>query len=306
MGVCESEKVPHNFIKIDGQIKDISIDSLLDDSIQESIKDKYKIEQKIGKGSFGKVYFGKDEFGEKCAIKCIKKKNIKTGELLLNEVNIGVKMNHPNILGIKKVYEDKKTISLVMEYCDGGDLLTYITNSPGGKLDDIKTIEIIIQILEGLNYLHNEVGICHRDLKPENCLIRNNGKNKPFIKLIDFGTAEYIHNGKRISGKIGTLKYMAPEIFVNPFYNEKIDLWSAGVILYNMVTGCEPFELNTKEFKKKHIFNIDINFDYIKNEDIRELCKDLLKKNPHKRIDAKTALEKEKNIRQKFLMNFNE
>ncbi len=293
MGVCESEKVPHNFIKIDGQIKDISNESLLDDSIQESIKDKYTIEQKIGKGSFGKVYFGKDEFGEKCAIKCIKKKNIKTGELLLNEVNIGVKMNHPNILGIKKVYEDKKTISLVMEYCDGGDLLTYITNSPGGKLDDIKTIEIIIQILEGLNYLHNEVGICHRDLKPENCLIVNKGENGFTIKLIDFGVAQYINKGHRIRGQLGSSAYMAPEIITKPFYNEKIDVWSAGIILYNMTTGCEPFK-ELKKLKAKYLINREVDFDIIKNKYIRELCQGMLEILPHKRFDAKTALEKAK------------
>jgi calcium-dependent protein kinase len=306
MGVCESENMSPNLVKIDEEIKNLSKEYSLKNSIHENLKDSYKLKSQIGEGGYGKVFIATDKKGKKYAIKCINKKKIFQAQSLSNEIRMGIKMNHPNIVGIKEIYEEMNKIFLVMEYCEGGDLFEYITNSPQGKLDEKNSIDIIIQILDALNYLHNEVKICHRDLKPENCLIRNNGKNKPFIKLIDFGTAEYIHNGKRISGKIGTLKYMAPEIFVNPFYNEKIDLWSAGVILYNMVTGCEPFELNTKEFKKKHIFNIDINFDYIKNEDIRELCKDLLKKNPHKRIDAKTALEKAKNIRQKFLMNFNE
>ena len=175
---------------------------------------------------------------------------------MANEVRIGLKMHHPNIVGIKEVYEDMKKISLVMDYCDGGDLLNFITKSPHEKLDDMYTIDIITQILEALNYLHNEVEICHRDLKPENCLICFNGNNEaPLVKLIDFGIATYIYNGEKMKEKIGTVNYMAPEIFSKPSYNEKIDLWSAGIILCNMTTGCEPLEFKKKEFKKIHSLN---------------------------------------------------
>ena len=306
MGVCESENCSPNLVKIDEEIKNLSKEYLLSNSFHEKIKKSYSLNSKIGEGSFGKVFEATDKGGKKYAIKCINKKKIIKGQLLYNEIKMGIKMKHPNILGIKEIYEEMDKIFLVMEYCEGGDLFNYIIKSPQGKLDEKNTINIIIQILDALNYLHNEVKICHRDLKPENMLIKNNGKNKPIIKLIDFGTAEYIPNEKKITGKIGTLKYMAPEIFSKSFYNEKIDIWSAGVILYNMTTGCEPFELNTKEFKKKPIYNMDINFNYIQNDDIRELCKKLLEKNPNKRLDAKTALEKAKRIRQKFLMNFNE
>ena len=306
MGVCESDNSQinnYNKLKIDGEIKDISTDILLNNSIQEPIRNKYVIyESKIGEGSLGKVFIGKDKTGKQYAIKTIKKKKIQNGDLLLNEVRIGMKLNHPNILRIKEIFEDKKTISFVMDYCEGGDLLHFITKSPEGKLNDFLCIEIMIQILEALNYLHFEAKVCHRDLKPENFLINIDKNNKPTVKLIDFGVAQYLFKGQGLKGKIGTLKYMAPEIFIKECYNEKVDIWSAGVILYNMATGFEPYTVNDKEYKKKRIIIKNINFNEIKNEHIRKLCKEMLEKYPNKRINAKIALEKARNIR-KILFN---
>ena len=306
MGVCESENISPNLIRIDEEIKNLSKDYLIQNSIHEKIKNNYKLNSKIGQGAFGKVFVATDKSGNKYAIKCLKKKKLVKTYFSSNEIKMGKNVKHPNILGIKEVYEDMSKIFLVMEYCNGGDLFDYIIKTPEGKLDEINTINIITQILDALNYLHNEIKICHRDLKPENCLISINEQNQPIIKLSDFGSAQYINKMKRITGKVGTLKYMAPEIFSKPFYDEKVDLWSVGIILFNMITGREPFSLDTKEFKKKPILNIEINFDYIENDDIRELCKELLEKNPHKRIDAKTALEKSKSIKKKFDTNLNE
>ena len=288
MGVCESDNSQinnYNKLKIDGEIKDLSNDYLLNNSIQESIRNKYVIyESKIGEGSLGKVFIGRDKTGKQYAIKTIKKKKIRNGDLLLNEVKIGMKLNHPNILRIKEIFEDKKTIS------------------PEGKLNDFLCIEIMIQILEALNYLHFEAKVCHRDLKPENFLINIDKNNKPTVKLIDFGVAQYLCKGQSLKGKVGTLKYMAPEIFIRESYNEKVDIWSAGVILYNMATGLDPITINEKESKKRRILNRNINFEEIKNEHIRKLCKEMLEKYPHKRINAKIALEKARSIK-KILFN---
>ena len=306
MGVCESENISPNLIRIDDEIKDLSKEYLLDNSIHEKIKNKYKLNNKIGEGSFGKVFVGLNKSGQKYAVKCIKKKNLVKGQLIYNEVKMGIIFNHPNVLGIKEVYEDMNNISFVMDYCESGDLLDYITKSPNHKLDVKTSLNIIIQILDALNYLHNEVKVCHRDLKPENCLITINGQNETSVKIIDFGVATFINKEKKLTGKMGSLKYMAPEIFTKPFYNEKVDLWSAGAILYNMITGCEPFIFDLKEFKKKHIINGVINFEYVENDDIRDLCRGLLEMNPHKRLDAKTALEKAKSIRQRLFDLINE
>ena len=222
---------------------------------------------------------------------------------MANEVRIGIKIHHQNILCIKEVYEDIKTISFVMEYYDGGDLFDFITKSLSGKLNNINTIDILIQILSALNYLHNEENICHRDLKPENFLISISEQNRPIVKLIDFGFAQYISKGQKMSGKIGSIMYMAPEILKSQPYDEKIDIWSAGVIFFNMITGCEPFSHGNLKNMEYNILNKPINFELIKNNDLRNLCQEMLERDPEKRIDSRNALKKAKIIKRKI---FNE
>ena len=308
MGICESDNINNNFynkVRIDGEVKDLSKDYLLEESIKIPIKTKYKLEEiKIGRGSSGQVLLGSDKEGRAYAIKVIRKKLILNGQLLANEVRIGTKLNHPNILGIKEVYEDMKTISIVMEYCESGDLFDFIMNSPQKRLDDFNTIDLLIQILSSLDYLHNVLKICHRDLKPENFLISINEQNRPILKLIDFGLATYICRGEKMKGKIGTTMYMAPEILKNEPFNEKIDVWSAGIILFNMMTGCEPFASGNEKFKQYQIINKPINFDVIKNDYLRELCQEMLEKDPEKRLDAATSLEKAIIIKRKIFNEF--
>ena len=308
MGICESDNINNNFynkVRIDGEVKDLPKDYLLEESIKIPIKTKYKLEEiKIGRGSSGQVLLGSDKEGRAYAIKVIRKKLILNGQLLANEVRIGTKLNHPNILGIKEVYEDMKTISIVMEYCEGGDLFDFIMKSPQKRLDDFNTIDLLIQILSSLDYLHNVLKICHRDLKPENFLISINEQNRPILKLIDFGLATYICRGEKMKGKIGTTMYMAPEILKNEPFNEKIDVWSAGIILFNMMTGCEPFASGNEKFKQYQIINKPINFDVIKNDYLRELCQEMLEKDPEKRLDAATSLEKAIIIKRKIFNEF--
>ena len=311
MGLCTTtinnetnSSYDFNRININGKSKDVTKDYLLEESIKLPLNSKYKLSNKnIGKGAFGKVLIGEDLKGKKYAIKILKKIKIINGQLLSNEVRIGTKLNHPHILGIKEIYEDKRNISFVMDYINGGTLFNYIISSPCGRLDTEITIDIIIQILETLDYLHNVVKICHRDIKPDNFLISFNELNKPFIKLIDFGLAQEIKKGEKFRGKFGTKIYMAPEIIKKLPYTEKVDMWSTGILLFNMETGCDPFNTDNEDNIEYQILNMRIKFETILNEDVRYLCMNLLEKNPIKRIDAKNALIMAKNILNKLVKN---
>ena len=254
-------------------------------------------EEYFGKGANGIVSEATNSLGEIFAVKRVNKKTIQSFKMT-EEVEISKSVIHENIIRTYEIFEDKKTISFIMEFIKGGDLFEYILKSSKGKLNNIEAMDLLIQILNVVSYLHNELNIVHRDLKPENFLIDNNNNKKPIIKLIDFGFACHIPKSGYMKDFFGTPIYTAPEIIQKWSYSEKIDLWSVGIILFNMLTGCQPF--NTKgEYKDidQEVVEKDIEFEVINNENIRNLCMGLLAKNPARRFNAKKALEKAIKIR---------
>jgi calcium-dependent protein kinase len=189
-----------------------------------------------------------------------------------------------------------------MELADGGDLFDFITKSPDGVLDDINALDCIIQILETLDYLHNEKFIVHRDLKPENFLVTI-VKSKPFIKLIDFGFAINIKENPKLTQYLGTPLYTAPEIVEKEPYNEKVDIWSAGIVLFNMVTGCQVFNDQSPTSVEDQILYNSIPFSKVDNEEIKKLLISMLEKDPTYRYDAKRALNLAKKIKKDLLVS---
>ena len=138
----------------------------------------------------------------------------------------------------------------------------------------------------------------HRDLKPENFMIKINKFNKPQVKLIDFGFATYIpKEGEKITEYLGTREYAAPEILQESGYREKVDEWAIGVIMYNMLTGYEPFKGNTPSEIKDSVLFATIKFDKIEDIDLRDLCEKLLNRFVSKRITCKEALMEIKKIK---------
>ena len=179
-----------------------------------------------------------------------------------------------------------------MELGEGGDLFDFILNYPSGHLPNDITIELLIQIFEVLDYLHNDKRIIHRDLKPENILIYIDENNNPIVKIIDFGLATYIpKDNKMLTEIVGTRAYSAPEIIEKCGYKEKIDEWAVGVIMFNMLTGYEPFMGKTPSQLKDNIKFSKVNFNLIQSEELRELDKKLLNRFVQKRISAKEALK---------------
>ena len=266
------------------------------------INKKYKLSNAVmGEGATGTVCEGIDKEGNHFAIKRINKMKIRDRNILYNEATISLKVDHPHIIKTYEVYEDLKTVSFIMDIIDGGDLFDFITKSPEGKLTDENALNLLIQVLETLYYLHDEMNICHRDIKPENFLVEILDNGETNLKLIDFGFACEIKDN--LKDYLGTPTYTAPEIIKREYYNEKVDIWSTGILFFNMLTGCQPYNSNDYIPLDEQVLNKSIPFGKIENDKLKNLCKKLLVKDPIKRLSAKESLEKAYDLRDEIEKN---
>ncbi|MGD9346844.1 MAG: protein kinase [Candidatus Aminicenantes bacterium] len=206
--------------------------------------ERYQIIEELGKGGMGKVYRAFDKkLNEEVALKLIKPEiasDNKTLERFQNELKLARKIRHSNVGGMYELLEDKGLHYITMEYVTGEDLKSFISRS--GRLTVSKAINVAIQICEGLTEAH-KVGVVHRDLKPSNIMIDKNGN----ARIMDFGIARALKE-KGITGVgviIGTPEYMSPEQVESKEIDQRSDIYSLGVILYEMVTGRVPFEGDT-------------------------------------------------------------
>ena len=286
-------KINNNFLKNnDGFILSPNI------SKRDNINKHYNIQQKIlGEGASGVVCIG-EKNGVQYAIKKIRKDKIKSFKQFISEAEISIQLKHENIITYYEIFEDSEYISYVMDLGEGGDLFDFIVGCPLGHLPADIVIDLLIQIFGVVDYLHSVKGIMHRDLKPENFMIKIDAYNKPKIKLIDFGFATYIpKNGEKIREYLGTREYAAPEILEETGYREKVDEWAIGVIMYNMLTGFEPFKGETPSEIKDSVLYATIKFDKIEDVDLRDICSKLLNRFVAKRITCKEALAEIKKIK---------
>ena len=265
---------------------------------RDDVKKYYNIQKKVlGEGASGIVCIGIRN-GVQYAIKMIRKDKIKALKPFILEAEISLQLKHENIITYYEIYEDSQYITYVMDLGEGGDLFDFIVGCPLGHLPADIVIDILIQIFGVVDYLHTEKRIVHRDLKPENFMIKINADNKPQIKLIDFGFATYIpQNGEKIREYLGTREYAAPEILEENGYLEKVDEWAIGVIMYNMLTGFEPFKGNTPSEIKDSVLYATIKFDKIEDVDLRDICEKLLNRFVVKRITCREALIEVKKIK---------
>ena len=265
---------------------------------RDDINKYYNITQKIlGEGASGIVCIG-EKNGKQYAIKKIRKDKIQRLKPFLLEAEISLQLKHENIITYYEIYEDLQYISYVMDLGEGGDLFDFIVGCPLGHLPADIVMDLLLQIFDVVDYLHTQKGIVHRDLKPENFMIKINMYNKPQIKLIDFGFATYIpKDGGKIYEFLGTREYAAPEILEETGYREKVDEWAIGVIMYNMLTGYEPFKGNTPSQIKDSVLFATVKFEKIEDNDLRELNEKLLNRFVSKRITCREALIELKKIK---------
>ena len=200
----------------------------------------------LGSGAFAKVYLAKHETtNEEVAIKYIKKQELFINEMsspeaLSNEINNHKMLFHNNIARIYCTIETNTTISIVTEYCSNGDLISKVIDQ--GKFNEPTACMIFAQIINGLEYMHSEYGLAHRDMKPENVLFNHLNE----VKLCDFGLTKFYNENNHVqllTTPCGSPIYAAPEMLMNKPYNgNQIDIWSAGITLYVMVSGKLPFD----------------------------------------------------------------
>ncbi|CAD8123033.1 unnamed protein product [Paramecium sonneborni] len=261
----------------------------INSSIKTNIKKDYKFIKEIGAGGFGVVFETEQKStGIKRAIKAIAKDRVVDKESFKNELSILRKIDHPNILKMYEVYETEKTVYLVTEMCEGGELFYFITKTQ--HLTEMQAAKIMRQIFTAVAYLH-EHKIVHRDLKPENFLLKNKN-DESSIKLIDFGLARIFREDEVMTQPNGSLFYIAPEI-IKGQYSYEVDYWSLGVILYVMMCGQPPFPgRNPQETIKniqKGIFTFSKAGFKGATEEVRDLIQKLLVMEPKKRFTAKQA-----------------
>jgi serine/threonine-protein kinase len=205
---------------------------------------RYQIIEELGKGGMGKVYKAQDtEIKEKVAIKLIKPEvasDKKIIERFQNELKFARKISHRNVCRMYDLNKEERSYYITMEYVDGEDLKSMIRMM--GQLSPGKAISIAKQMCEGLAEAHS-LGVIHRDLKPSNIMIDKMGN----AKIMDFGIARSI-KAKGITGTgvmIGTPEYMSPEQVEGEDVDQRSDIYSLGVILYEMMTGIVPFKGET-------------------------------------------------------------
>ncbi len=202
----------------------------------------FEIGKPLGKGKFGRVYLAKERStGFVCALKVLHKSELQQGKVekqVRREIEIHSNLRHPNILRFYGHFHDSKRVFLILEFAGKGELYKHLRKE--NKFPEWKAAQYIAQMAAALKYLHKK-HVMHRDIKPENILVGIHGE----IKISDFGWSVHAPNNRR-NTMCGTLDYLPPEM-IKPgsqenFYNEKVDLWSLGVLTYEFLVGEAPFE----------------------------------------------------------------
>ena len=254
-------------------------------------------ENRIGKGSYGSVYFCKHKkTQEEYACKVINVNRINSHYLrkLHLEVDIMKDVDHPNIIKLRGVFFGQRTVCMVMELCKGGELFDHLTGSKSKKkgFEEPRAAKLSEEMLSAITYLHTQ-GIVHRDLKLENFLFDQKGPNAS-LKLIDFGLSKHFAEHEKMHQVVGSAYYTAPEVLQGG-YGKGCDVWSIGVICYMLLSGCPPFYGNNSEAIHQMILHAEPDysakrFAHVSIQAI-DFLKKLLVKDASKRISTEEALD---------------
>lgn len=242
---------------------------------KEKVTDIYDLKHTIGTGAFSEVVVAEDRKSGECrAIKKIEKRKIRGKEdTLENEILILKQIEHPNIVALLDLFEDKSHVYLVIELVSGGELFDRIIAK--GNYTERDASGLVRQVLEATSYLHSK-GIVHRDLKPENLLFYSPEEDSK-IMISDFGLSKIAgHESMSLSTACGTPGYVAPEVLRQENYGKEVDIWSIGVVTYILLCGYPPFYDERDDLLFKQILRGSYEFDSPYWDDISDSAKDFI------------------------------
>ncbi|XP_028806628.1 CDPK-related kinase 4 [Neltuma alba] len=264
----------------------------------KNIGAKYELGKEVGRGHFGHTCWAKakkgDLKGQSVAVKIISKAKMTTA-IAIEDVRREVKMlkalsGHSNLVKFHDVFEDANNVYIVMELCEGGELLDRIL-SRGGRYTEDDAKAILVQILDVVAFCHLQ-GVVHRDLKPENFLFVTK-EDDSLMKVIDFGLSDFVRPDQRLNDIVGSAYYVAPEV-LHRSYSVEADLWSIGVITYILLCGSRPFWARTESGIFRSVLRANPNFDDSPwpsiSPEAKDFVKRLLNKDHRKRMTAAQAL----------------
>ena len=239
----------------------------------------YSLGIELGRGAFGKVVLGKHILtNELVAIKILDK-------ILLNhtpddyqsikqEINILKSVKHKHIVQLYEVLQTSRHIFIIMEYCEGKDLLDYILTK--SKLSEEESLKYFQQLINALFYLHSQ-NIAHRDIKIDNMLLDRNRD----LKLVDFGLSTKYPDDNLLDQPCGTVVYAAPEVLQGREYHGMLaDVWSSGIVLYGMLSGYLPFGEQDDEINKQNIIMGRFKFPSYFSDCVKDLLMHMLDLDP--------------------------
>ncbi|KAJ9685042.1 hypothetical protein PVL29_017181 [Vitis rotundifolia] len=280
------------------QIKRVSSAGLRIESVLQTktgnFKEFFILGRKLGQGQFGTTFLCVEKATRKeYACKSIAKRKLVTDEDVEDvrrEIQIMHHLTgHPNVISIKGAYEDAVAVHVVMELCKGGELFDRIIQR--GHYTERKAAELTRTIVGVVEACHS-LGVMHRDLKPENFLLVNEEEDS-LLKTIDFGLSVFFKPGEKFTDVVGSPYYVAPEV-LRKRYGPEADVWSAGVILYILLSGVPPFWAETEQGIFEQVLHGDLDFSTDPWPSISESAKDLVRRmlvrDPRRRLTAHEVL----------------
>ncbi|KAL3646958.1 Calcium-dependent protein kinase 25 [Castilleja foliolosa] len=287
----QTPKTPHNVKRM--MSVGLKVESVLRTKTGH-LKEHFNLGHKLGHGQFGTTFHCVErKTGKEYACKSIAKRKLLTLEDV-DDVRREIEIMHhlsgnPSVVSIKGAYEDNVAVHVVMELCAGGELFDRIVKR--GHYSEKKAAELTRTIVGVIETCHS-LGVMHRDLKPENFLFVSEDEDSP-LKAIDFGLSMFFKPGEIFSDVVGSPYYVSPEVLLK-CYGPQADVWSAGVIIYILLSGVPPFWGESEQEIFEEVLHADIDFTSDPWPKISDSAKDLVKKmlirDPRKRLTAHQVL----------------